>query len=1360
MESEDTSSEQSSIPVDSAIVADLVESLINDSYLQAEFQYTAEASMSDSKVYHIHRFNGQNYQLWRRQMEIYMTENRLKKYILGIEKRTETNGIQWDEKDAEAQAFIMRGIELEQLKYLTECTTAAEMWSKLKAVHAEKSEQSAQILLEKFMSVKMSEDEAVVDFVANISSLAQRLKDMQLEQKEPMVIAKILSSLPVRFDHVRTAWYAVPRESQKLERLTEHLVNEESLMKLRSNEKLDNTANAVYSVSKGKGNSNNNSSSTGKTSNNNNAKRKGNCNYCRKPGHWARECRKRQKDQQSKQEKKSEPQTLLLESKANEGAWQTQQTADREKSYLFILNASRNSSKVENIFYADSGATDHMSFQRELFKNFKSTIHNAYVKVGDGRRLKVEGKGDIEVRGNANYLHTMKDVLLVPELDKNFISISRATERGATVIFESGGKHVFFISGNKVIAEGESINGLYSMNLKPEVISSVNVLTSESAMLWHERLGHVNFTTLREMRARNVVNDLHFNGMQQQQQQPFCEGCAYGKQHRQSFPKEGARRSKTPGEVFHMDLCGKMSVSSIGGSNYFLLLKDDYSRYCFVYFLKSKTDVLNKLMQFLAEVQADGHRIKRIRSDCGLEFCNEQVNDFLLKNNIKHELTTPRAPEQNGFIERQNRTVIESAKAMLHNRQLPLFLWADATHTAVYLKNRTASNVIGGCTPYELWFAKKPSVAHLRVFGCDAYVHIPKEQRTKWEKNAFKGILVGYHEESKAYRVFDAESRRVFIRRDVIFNEIPATINEVYEKLGDEHIAAEEGATTTLSSPECEKSSESEKLSERAKSPVLTRSPYKTRSATRTQKPTDSTVAAELCIACVEPSTLEEAMSSEDCDKWTEAIANEIQSLLKNKTWILVPRTDDMHVITNRWIFKKKFKANGDIEKYKARLVVRGCSQKQGIDYDEVFAPVVRHESVRMVLAIAAARGMNIVQFDVKTAFLHGNLDEAIYMEQPSGFAENDKVCLLKKSLYGLKQASRQWNKRIVQFLKNFGFKQSWVDSCVFTYEIDNDITYLLLYVDDGLLCGNNDEIINKLLHELHIEFEITYRDAEFFVGLQIQIDRRSRTLKLFQKVYAEKVLERFNHLDCYPVSTPAEVGKYFSKDDATATNPKTPYREAIGSLMYLMVCTRPDIAYIIGVLSRYLEKPSEKHWQGVKRILKYLKGTVDHGIHFNMYSENLQLIMYSDADWGGDPDTRRSISGWTAFLNGGSIAWSSRKQTITATSTTEAEFLSLCAASKAAKCLRQLISDCGYKQRSPTTLFSDNQRAIALVKNPESAKRTKHIDIQYFYTCDMQNQREIDVQYMETKEQLADIFTKPLSKDKFLYLVKEFVRS
>ncbi|XP_037957719.1 secreted RxLR effector protein 161-like [Teleopsis dalmanni] len=234
-------------------------------------------------------------------------------------------------------------------------------------------------------------------------------------------------------------------------------------------------------------------------------------------------------------------------------------------------------------------------------------------------------------------------------------------------------------------------------------------------------------------------------------------------------------------------------------------------------------------------------------------------------------------------------------------------------------------------------------------------------------------------------------------------------------------------------------------------------------------------------------------------------------------------------------------------------------------------------------------------------------------------------------------------------------------------------------------------------------------------------------------------------------------MGKHFSKSTIDGPKAKFPYREAIGSLMYLMVCTRPDITCAIGVLSRFLENPFEIHCQGVKRVFRYIKGTLEYGVSFNLNSSDTELVMYCDADWGNDSDTRRSISAWIAFINGGPVSWSSRRQSVTATSTTEAEFLSICAATKAVVWLRKLTSDVNCKQYGATIINCDNQKAIELVKNPDSSKRTKHIAIQYFYACDMQATGEIDMKYVESNKQLADALTKSLSKIKFEMLISQY---
>ena len=389
---------------------------------------------------------------------------------------------------------------------------------------------------------------------------------------------------------------------------------------------------------------------------------------------------------------------------------------------------------------------------------------------------------------------------------------------------------------------------------------------------------------------------------------------------------------------------------------------------------------------------------------------------------------------------------------------------------------------------------------------------------------------------------------------------------------------------------------------ERRAGEQMFRSPYNTGSSKNNNE-----IKSEVCSIQLEPTTLEEALEGEGSQMWNLAIRDEINPLYENNTWIL----------------QRKYKSDCNIDKYKARLVVRGCSKKRGVDYDEIYTLVVKYESVRLLLSIAAAFDTIIYQFDVKIAFLHGKFGDVIYVEQPYGYGQDKRVCKLPKWFYGLKQA----------------FIQSSADLYVFYYNSEQIITYLALYVDDGLLCGNNVSFIVDLLKTLNNEFNITYGIAESFVGIQIEVcGKKKMKLKIHQQAYVKRVLKRFNHANCAAVSIPAEPGMKFSKLD-TKSEEKFPYQEAIGSLIYLMISTRPDVAFSVGVLSRYNENPSQIYCNGVKRIFKYLKGTDDRGLSYNIGPKYITLKMYCDADWVGDLVSRRSTTGWIATINDGPIA-------------------------------------------------------------------------------------------------------------------------
>lgn len=416
---------------------------------------------------------------------------------------------------------------------------------------------------------------------------------------------------------------------------------------------------------------------------------------------------------------------------------------------------------------------------------------------------------------------------------------------------------------------------------------------------------------------------------------------------------------------------------------------------------------------------------------------------------------------------------------------------------------------------------------------------------------------------------------------------------------------------------------------------------------------------------------------------------------------------------------------------------------------------MVRYESVRTLLAMAALQNFEIGQFDIKTAFLNGELDEELYMRLPEGAAKEDTVVKLEKSLYGLKQSPRQWNKRFHEFLMRFKFKASNADRCVYSGFIDGETVLLALYVDDGLMLAKNRATIDMVLKVLMSEFEVTIGNGAYFLGVEIKRDSSAGTITISQEQYIKRILEKFGMTDSKPMSTPAEANKhlkYLSEDQVDASMKEVPYQQAVGSLMFAACVSRPDIMFAVANVCKFLTNPSTEHWKAVKRILRYLKGTSNQGITYR-FNGNKQLIGYCDADYANDEETRKSTTGLAMVLAGGPIVWASRRQSVVAQSTTEAEYIAAADATKEILWLRQLMKSVDAEQKNTTMLRVDNQGAIKLIRNPELHRPTKHIDVRYHLIRDHVEKKNIDVEYVPSKEQLADIFTKGLPKEIFAQL-------
>jgi len=479
------------------------------------------------------------------------------------------------------------------------------------------------------------------------------------------------------------------------------------------------------------------------------------------------------------------------------------------------------------------------------------------------------------------------------------------------------------------------------------------------------------------------------------------------------------------------------------------------------------------------------------------------------------------------------------------------------------------------------------------------------------------------------------------------------------------------------------------------------------------------------------------------------------EALSSSDTWNLGKLPSDRKAIQTKWIFKRKVDSDGNIAQFKARLVAKGCQQKGEVDYSETYAPVVRHASLRLLFFLAVKYDLDIDHMDAISAFLQGELSEEIYVTQPEGFKIKNKehyVYKLNKAIYGLKQSGRAWNNKLHSALVDIGLQRSSRDHCVYFDVNKHKMIIVAAYVDDLLIFANDTEEKKKLKQELIKRFKIKdFGPVKSCLGIRITRDRKKSKLTLDKQKYTEEILSKFNMLDCNPVYTPLEhklnllnEAKETKHEDSTSS--KIPYQEAVGSLMYLNQCTRPDITYAISYLSRFNQNPKLTHWKSVKRVLRYLKATINYKLEFSRDQEG-SMIGFCDADWAGNLEDRRSVTGYIFKYQNGSISWASKKQPTIAISTTEVEYMSLAAATQEAIWLRDFFYEIMSlkEEPAPMQINCDNRSAIELSKTGNYKPRTKHIDVKHHFVREKIDNNIINVQHISSEHMIADILTKSL---------------
>jgi len=1041
----------------------------------------------------------------------------------------------------------------------------------------------------------------------------------------------------------------------------------------------------------------------------------------------------------------------------------------------------------------DSGASAHLSPNSGDFTHMNNCDRK--IITADGRIHQANASGDVRLNvrllDGSSHTVILSGVLYVPSFRYSLVSESCLDGRGVRIVVEKG-KRVYEKEGKSFMV-AEKQDGLWHVKL---VKQKALLSTYEET---HQALGHPS-----------VIKDCYKDYSATTPPKDFrCETCEIQKSKHTSPPPIQISTTE-PFEKVHSDLSGRMPVKTFGNNEYYMTFVDDYTRYCWIYLLKTKNGAEIALRHFweLIETQFKT-RIKRLHPDNGTEYINQNVIGYLKSKGTVHTTSPPYHHELNGVAERINRTLHTMVLCMMPNDRK--FLWGEAYSAATYLYNRRWHSKVN-TTPFKRLYRMKPSIDHIRPWYTHALVHVPSETRGRFDQPAVEGYLVGYTSNPTVFRIYILKRGTITEAKDVKFDRIRGISSEYHHTLSieDDVITPQQqqlepkessipgtfpkspqtSKKDSTSNPQLEqqprKSQRSKKRTEKGKELDKSGTRRQTRSRSRKREMLQQTKTliqetendlegsdldddetqvlqeqhtrlmekmreldtylkddevAGLMYHVPDPNSYKEAKESGAREEWKTAMDEEIKVLMKREVGKEVERPMNRDVLKGRWVYKTKVKKDGTIERRKGRYCAKGFSQRPGEDYEEVYAPVARLELLRLLLSISINRGYTIRQLDVKSAFLYGDIDIETYLELPEGYRKPGKVWKLNKAIYGLKQSPCLWFQHLTKALESMNLSTSDdFDPCIL---VSKDL-YCCVYVDDILIAGK-PRCVKECINKLQSQFQCTDSgEASLLLGMQIV--RTEDKIRLYQERYINEILTRFNMTEVKPVATPIEIHSVMvSAKDGDQRCEQKHYQSIIGSLMYASIATRPDIAHATTYLSQFSSDPTMTHLTAAKRVLRYLKGTIHHGLSYYRNNNSLTLEVYSDASFASNLDDRISYTGLIVQNHKNTVIWRSKKQKSVTLSTTEAEYVALCCAVQQSIWIKRGLSLMDIN--TTPTVYCDNTATIKLAGNEGVSDRTKHIDVKYHYTRQMWKRKEIRLEHVDTKENVADICTKGLSK-------------
>jgi transposase InsO family protein len=1204
-------------------------------------------------------------------------------------------------------------------------TSGKAAWEALRIHHQTGTMTSRLITMKKLNNSRLEEGESMTAHWTKMTNLFNRLSDLGNPLTEEQKITYIINSVEDDYEATTSGILTWSAEQLTMARVKEKLLEAYE----RKKERKDDSAMRARFNSRPRPRGKSGFNAAGKPI----------CYECEEEGHIKRDCPKLKKNQEDLRYKLNR---IRGNKAAEEGA---------EYVGCFYSSPSELSSWV-----IDSGATSHVTADRSLFTEMRRV--DATVVVANGEKVKARGAGKVEIRVNfGDKILVLHDVLWVPEIDLNLLSVQKLAQQGHEVLFES--KNVYMIKGDQWNLIGKMNDRHYrTINMESCHLVSNNQCIHD----WHRALGHRNLQDVRRTVPKEKIKECKCSDE--------CQPCIIGKMSRKSFPK-AAHEVESVLDVVVSDICGPMQTESVGRKLYFITFIDVFSGYCQVVFIRNKSEATQETIRFIEKMKTQLNRKPKIfRSDRGKEYLDGKLVNYLKDEGIKQNLTVGYCGEQNGVAERRNRTLVEAGRTLRNDANLPKKFWAEAISYANYTQNRIV-NKKKGKTPFELLFGKVPRYDKVHRFGSDVLMMIPAEKRRKLDEKAKKMKFIGYDEIAKGYRVTDGQS--VIVSREIKFlregdEEIlkepskprereKRTVQEESDESSDDDDddpPAPQGAQQAVDPNESQSEGEDDYGSAESDSESSNSEASEDEQPRRSNRQNLGQIPARFndfqmySVASEEdPNSFKQAMESADADEWKIAIKEELDAIESNGTWELVDLPAGRKAIGSKWVFKTKRNDEGNPVKRKARCVAQGFSQKYGIDYLDVYAPVARNVSLRMMLSTAGRKKLIVKQYDVKSAFLNGDLQEEIFMKPPPGTNYNGKVCKLVKSLYGLKQAANVWNAKLHESLVKRGCVQNETDNCLYLYTSGGESVHLLAHVDDILAATSSEKVLDDLMASVGEDFGLKCMgEAKEYLGIKLDRDNDGN-FRIWQPNFIKTIIEEAGQTSAKTSRFPMDTGYFGIESEELKTNEE--YRRLIGMLLYLATNSRPDIAAPVIILSQRVSKPRKVDLNEAKRIVRYLKGTIGHKLRLSDASSAGKLEAFSDSDWANDPIDRKSNTGWLVTMNGGAVSWSCRKQNLVAMSSAEAEYIGLTETAKEIMWIKRVAKQFGFDDGDTTTIHTDSQSAMAMVNNQGFSGRTKHIDIRCHFIREASKNKIINLAYHPTATNIADLMTKPLGGTK-----------